>query len=287
MKKEFFPLKYKVKLIGPSGHFETEAPADTCAQSTIIGAEISKIIGLKQDKMSAVEMVSLGSRFFAYKAKIRILAEGRKICLKVVTAKDIIDPNLVLLGTDFLKKIDFLQHHLKDFSHLYGLIKQSKHKCVLIIGPDKKEDHLESLYRIKGRLKEFGYEGILLRDYPDIEEQSIEEKMNLFGNIAKFVICENSYPSGHIDELNICARNRLVTIILQDNAIRSGATWMQACYPIDFTFIKKIFYRHAALLPAIGRAVNMAESVVNKRRNALNREYKYRQEWLNESIKKD
>jgi hypothetical protein len=281
MNQEFYPLKYKIKLIGTSNRFETEAPADTCVQFSIIGFELLRFLGYKETNLQVVEIRGISDRFRAYKATVKVISENKKFNLDMIAVKEGFAPKGVILGTDFLKAVDYLPRYLKDFSHLYRLIKQSKRKCVLILGEDRK--HLNTLYQIKERLKKFDYEGILLKSYPDIEEQSIEEKMNLFGHLAKFVICENSYPSEHIDELNICTRNRLVTVILQRESVKGGATWMQACYPIDFNFVRSIFYKPNSLNSAIDKAVRIAESLVRERTRQLNQLYIHRKKWLNKS----
>jgi hypothetical protein len=41
---------------------------------------------------------------------------------------------------------------------------------------------------------------------------------------SRFVICDNTVSSGHIDELRICATNRFVIAIVQEEG--KGATWM-------------------------------------------------------------
>jgi len=279
MNNTFFPLKYKINLIGPKKQFKTEAPADTCSQISIASGELLEFLGYKENNLQTAEIRFLSSNhWMAKKARVKVISESKTINLDMYVIPGGLKSKDVILGADFLKAVNFLPRYIKDFSHLYNLIKKSRHKCVLILGDDRK--NLKLLYQIKECLRNRGYEGILLKDYPDIEEQSIEEKMSLFGHLAKFVICENSIPSGHIDELNICTRNRLVTVILQKESIIGGATWMQACYPIDFAFVKKFFYNTNSFNTVIDKAVKMAESLVAKKKRALNKEYKYREEWF-------
>lgn len=277
MDRENYPLKYNIKLIGPSKSIDITAPVDTNIQVGTISSRLLKLLGYRKEDLHRVSRIEPEEISLAYIATIKVISKRKKFNFDFATYAGLKQP--LVLGSDFLRKVDNLVCYLKDFSHLYMMIRQSKRKCVLIIGDDNK--NLDALYIIKGRLRLFGYEGILLKDYQDIEEQSIEEKMNLLGNLAKFVVCENSYPSGHIDELNICTRNRLVTIILQQKNIKGGATWMQACYPIDFSFVKRVFYKPLSFISAIDKAVKIAESIVIRRKEALNREYKYREEWLN------
>jgi len=85
--------------------------------------------------------------------------------------------------------------------------------------------------------------------------------------------------------LNLCARNRLVTIIVYEKG--KYTTWIQSCYPIDFSFIKKIEYTQKTFHKDIVKAVKIAEKLVDERTKAFNREYKYRQEWFKGLTQKD
>jgi len=275
--REFYPLKYKIKLIGPKSQTEIEAQADTCKQFSMIGSELLMSLGYKQNKLQIFGLFR--DKTPVYSAKVKILVENQKFHLRMVEIKEGLDPMGVVLGADFFKKINILRYYINGFSHLYKLIKQSKRKCVLILGSYAKE-RVNILYAIKDCLKKLGYEGILLKDYPDIEEQSNEEKMNLFGNIARFMICENTSPSGHINELNICSRNTLVTIMIQEQGCKSGATGMQSSYPIDFNFVRKVFYNPENLDSAVRKAVKLGEELVVRRKRKLNKEYAYRKKGL-------
>jgi len=286
MSSDFYPLKYKITLVGPSNQIEIEAPADTCAPVSIINFQLLKRLGYKKNNLRDITLFygfALKGKHIAYNTFVRVIAENKKFFLQVFGVKEDFGSPGLILGINFLKEVNFLPHYLQNFSHLYKLIKESRRKCVLIIGEDRK--HLDLLYKIKTSLKKNGYEGLLLKDYPDIEEQSNEEKMNLFGGLARFVICENSYPSGHIDELHICSRNNFVTIILQKEGVVGGATLMQASYYLDFSFIKRMMYKPDSLDSSVNKAIKLGELLVAERKKALNKEYKYRQEMIEAIVK--
>lgn len=267
---------YKVKLIGPRKKIEVQGIIDTGAQRSTVSRAIIQEIGIETGKHASCFKIRLVNGSSLDCAEIKLIAEGKKITLMPIVWPE--SPVPLILGMDFLEAVDYLPLYIKEFSRLYKHIQKLKGNCVLILGSYGNEDKLKTLEKIKDRLKKFNYEGILLRDYIDIEEQTSEEKMNLFGHLTKFVICENSYPSGHIDELNICTRNRIVTVILQQED--KIATWMQICYPVDFSFVKIIKYKPSSLIRKIDEAIRTAESLVAERTRQLNQLYIHRKEWL-------
>jgi len=60
------------------------------------------------------------------------------------------------------------------------------------------------------------------------------------GAQSHFIICENSFTLGHIDELKMCVQNEFVTCVLQEGS--RGATSMQAHYRYWYTFIDVFCY---------------------------------------------
>ncbi len=154
-----------------------------------------------------------------------------------------------------------------------GSIADFKYKTVIIIGEDTL--HIDRLQKIKHRLKEHKFESIIIKELKDIEIQSIEEKFNMYASLSKFVICDNSFSSGHIDELKICSINRFVTAIIQEKG--RGATWMQTGYRIDYSFMEEFIYKDVnSIERAVDRAVIWAERKVRQRQNFLNKIYKWR-----------
>lgn len=275
--------KYQITLIGPAKKIKIEGIIDTGAEISMIAPYILEEIGIRiKNDLPRLEMISIGGHITVDRVKIKIIAEGRKITIMPTVFKG--TPVPLILGMDFIRELKYLPLYIKQFSVLYGYIQKYRKNCVLVIGNDTDKDSLLRLQRIQDKLRSLNYEGILLKDYPDIQEQTIEEKLNLFGSIARFIICENSFYSGHIDELSICARNRFVTVIIQETG--RYTTYLQMCYPMDFSFIKKIEYVPDLLEDSVAKAVHIAESLVIKRKRALNKEYKYRAEWSKRELSK-
>jgi hypothetical protein len=85
---------------------------------------------------------------------------------------------------------------------------RTKRKGVLLIGPYGQSNDLE---RMRLLVNGAGFSGVLLKDYPDIREQALPEKMLLLGSLCRFVICLDTQASGHTAELEACARAGLTT----------------------------------------------------------------------------
>jgi len=255
---------------------------DTGADKSMISPDVLKEAGIEIKNDSPFVVQTVNGTVIAYSVKVKIIAEGKKITLIPTVFHG--TPLPLLLGMDFIKATGYLPLYLKQFSVLYRYIQKYRKNCVLIIGNDTDKDSLLRLQKIQDKLRSLNYEGILLKDYPDIQEQTIEEKLNLFGSVARFIICENSFYSGHIDELSICARNRFVTVIMQETG--RYTTYLQMCYPIDFSFIKKIEYNLDTMEDSVAKAVQIGESLVVRRKRELNKVYKFRKDALTALSKK-
>jgi predicted aspartyl protease len=157
--------------------------------------------------------------------------------------------------------------------HLLAGLPSFKEKTVLVLGQDTTEIH--RLRAIQKSLEALGYTGLIVKDVLDLDIQSVEEKVNMLASLCRFVICENSVASGHIDELKICAMNRFVTVILQQDGM--GASWMQADYSKDFSFMTTSTYPELdSLQPRVDDAVRWAEAKLEDRRQFFNGLYSWR-----------
>jgi clan AA aspartic protease len=185
-----------------------------------------------------------------------------------------------LLGWDILKEvwIEGMQalvegRALTEVVNILDFVPSFKQTHVLVLGQDTTE--IQRLRTIQRRLKFHGYEGVVVKEITDIEIQSVEEKVNMLASLCAFVVCENSQPSGHIDELKICSLNRFVTAILQEKG--RGATWMQVDYPVDYSFIETFTYSNANEIDsAVDKAVEWARKKMDQRKESFNSIYRWR-----------
>ena len=156
--------------------------------------------------------------------------------------------------------------------HIRALSSAARCKKQFVLITGKYGEHRGRLERIKAALKTVGLRGLILDEYPDIEEQSLADKMVTFASISRFVIVDDIAPSGHIDELGICHERKFVTAILRPRG--RGATAMQADLTIDVDFMKSIAYENDTDLEgAVQKAIVWANETVEERSRRLNRLY--------------
>ncbi len=182
----------------------------------------------------------------------------------------------VVLGGDFFQKAlrgnEGLIIELIVPEHLRTLANAArcKKKYVLIVG--SYGDKRERLARIKGALEKTGLVGLILDEYPDIEEQTLTEKMVTYAAFCRFVIVDDVAPSGHIKELDICHDLKFISAVLRFQG--RPATAMQADIGDEVSFIKEFSYEdEASLEQTIVEAVTWAGGAVIERAKSLNRKY--------------
>jgi len=249
-----------------------KALLDTGASNSCIPNKIVQLLDLKPIGISKVVTVAGSLEVKQYCINIKIKDIEYNV---IVTGFDSID--VALIGWDILS-------NNKIFSLLFGtlfeqtisflsVIPEFKKNVVLILGQDTSE--IQRLYQIRETLNKSGYQGIIVKEIKDIELQSIEEKVNMLASLSRFIICDNSFTSGHIDELKICWFNRFTTAIIQEQG--KGATWMQADYSIDIKTMKVFRYPETSKIPdAVHNAIDWAENHLKQRTEELNSLYTWR-----------
>jgi hypothetical protein len=181
-----------------------------------------------------------------------------------------------IVGGDFIQQASRTEliFELLDREHWRALrnVARCKKKVVLIIG--KYGDHRARLEQIEKLLADRGYQGLLLDNFPDIEEQSLPEKMVLFASIARFVLCDDSAPSGHIDELRICSEMRFTTAILRP--LGRASTAMHADLAVHVDYMCAFQFEEQTFDQALVDALRWAEEKVLERSASFNRLYGWR-----------
>lgn len=123
---------------------------------------------------------------------------------------------------------------------LISTLKKTMKTNILILGKDSDSEGMAKMDRIARCLEKQGYTPVSLKNLPEIYHLSLEGKMIRVGALSRFVLVEDSRPSGHIDEINICARCEYVTASVREAG--SGSTWMQAHYPVVYRFMNRFCY---------------------------------------------
>ena len=146
-----------------------------------------------------------------------------------------------------------------------------KKNYVLIAG--KYGDRRPRLDKIKQVLDSLNLVGLILDEYPDIEEQSLAEKMVTYASICRFVLVDDVEPSGHVKEMDLCQELKFVTAILR--ARGKASTAMHADIADEVSFIRDFSYdSDAEFEGVILEAARWADETVKKRAMTLNWRYR-------------
>lgn len=127
---------------------------------------------------------------------------------------------------------------------------------VLILGKDTDEG-LALLKRIQSHLDELGFYTYIIKEQPNIIGESVLQKVLRFGLSSRFVIIENSEPSGHLYEFpHVAKLAELTCIILQEQG--KGSTWMFEDLYHRINSIRKFEYTNENLEDQIQSGIEWA-----------------------------
>lgn len=131
---------------------------------------------------------------------------------------------------------------------------------VLVLGKDTGES-LDTLKRIAAKLQELGYFTYIIKEQPDKAGESVIQKVMRYALSSKFVVIENTEPSGHLYEIpHVAKAAECVTVVLQEEG--KGATWMFEDAYAKHRHWHKIGYGSDELETAVAMAAEWAESFV-------------------------
>lgn len=95
---------------------------------------------------------------------------------------------------------------------------------VLVLGKDT-GPALDRLKQIAAKLEDLGYYTYIIKEQPDRLGEGVIQKVMRYALSSKFVVVENTEPSGHLYEFpHIAKAAECVTVVLQEEG--HGATWM-------------------------------------------------------------
>jgi predicted aspartyl protease len=254
---------------------KVRALIDTGATSSCLTRNI--IRQLELPIIGVAEVVSVTGKFTVNIYLASFLIDGQKFENVQVMEAELGDDTAALIGWDIIKNSTLLSSIssklVGQVTHFLTNIPSLKKSLVLILGQDTTE--IFRLRIVQQHLAQKGYNGIIVKEQPDINIQSIEEKVNMLASLCRFIVCDNSFTSGHIDELKICAINRFVTAIIQEKG--KGATWMQVDYKYDFSFMNTFYYDDPSDIPnAANQAIAWAENKLNDRKLIYDKIYTWR-----------
>jgi len=138
-----------------------------------------------------------------------------------------------------------------------GFLRVAKSKLVLALGKDT-DDGLKRLRTIRKIIEARGYQCQLIKDLPEHSEMGLIGKVLFAALSARFVVIENSAPSGHLYELPFVRMAECVVAIMQLRG--QGATWMTEDMISKHPLLKKFEYENATLESRMEDAISWAET---------------------------
>jgi hypothetical protein len=262
------------EIYGPTGiRIQPLSSADLSISPTLLGMEVINLLKLVRTggffyqhvggRVNRVPLFQARIKFGAYETETSIAPSEHGV------------PACILGGDFFQKALRGREEVISELimpEHFRTLVNAArcKKKCVLIAG--KYGEHRSRLESIKQALNSLNLVGLILDEFPDIEEQPLAEKMVTYASMCRFVIVDDLVPSGHINELDICHERKYVTAVLRLEGKPSTA--MQANVGDEVAFIKEFAYGENELQDAVIEAAKWGDETVNERSRALNRRYR-------------
>lgn len=131
---------------------------------------------------------------------------------------------------------------------------------VLVLGKDTGAA-LDRLKTMKCKLEELGYYVYIIKEQRDRLGESIVKKVLRYALSSKFVLIENTEPSGHLYEIpHVAKAAECVTVVLQEEG--KGATWMFEDAYAKHNHWHKLTYREGGLENVVEAAATWAEKFV-------------------------
>lgn len=174
---------------------------------------------------------------------------------------------------EILSALFIKQEAERNEKDIYEYLDGFREKSVLLLGShgDAGDARLDA---IEASLIKNGYSPVLIKNVPDIEHYDIPQKVTAVGSICKFVVIDDSSPSGHLTEVEICRANRWTTIMLRENGV--GSSWMSAGASITSSVMCEEVYTAESLDSVVEKTTSWAESKIEQLKKQLNELYPWR-----------
>ena len=196
----------------------------------------------------------------------RLRAEGHPFSLGEIQNDD--DPHIFISWKLFFQKTITPSQLIENTRMAFDLVWARANSIlensdsVLLLGKDTGVG-LKLLKKIQANLEDYGYYVILIKEQPDKLGESIIQKVLRYALSSKFVIIENSVPSGHLYEIpHVAKMAECVTVLLQEKG--KGATWVFEDGYFKNNAWKKFSYSKATLDIELKKAVSWAENFSRK-----------------------
>ncbi|MHB8521896.1 MAG: hypothetical protein ACYDH9_14200 [Limisphaerales bacterium] len=134
-------------------------------------------------------------------------------------------------------------------------------ESVLVLGKDTGPG-MKRLKTIASVLENSGHYVYIIKDQPDRLGESVIQKVLRYALLSRFVVIENTEPSGHLYEVpHVAKMAECITAVLQEKG--KGSTWMLEDAYGKFKAWKKFSYTSRDLASVVTRAANWAHRELN------------------------
>jgi hypothetical protein len=196
-----------------------------------------------------------------YDAHLIQLSKGERLALRQLAVLESGVRNQLLSTLVFLLPID---------GPWPDTLEAQRRSRVLVLGQDTSA--VQTLRDIISALADHGYTGLLVKDQPDLPDETNEGKVLRLAALSRFVILEHSVPAGQIDELQLLAPRGYTVAILHRKGTQ--ATWMQSDYDIPYRLVS--YFPYIRVGPAVRRACQWAEASLQSKEAMLRVRYPWR-----------
>ena len=148
-----------------------------------------------------------------------------------------------------------------------------KQRTVLLLGSYDPEG-LVRLQRIADSLTRVGYQPFLVSDIADHPAQSLLQKVTMLGHLARFVVFDDTEPSGHLVELSAALANGWPILAMQGHGRPTTAMLVEA--PTFHPMYHAIAYDPASPSAAIQEAMPWIEGKLRAVTHEFNGAYPWR-----------
>lgn len=155
------------------------------------------------------------------------------------------------------------------------ILEQNLKESVIVLGSyeDEQKSELESLC---AQLASKGYDAHLIDEVPEHPMMSLQEKVRYWTSAARFCVMVDRSASGHVYEHQLVKEQRTILALFRPK--RSGSTRMFGDEPlVDYKFIETFRFTQDPV-EKLDEAIEWAEDIVDKRIEAYNELYEWREE---------
>lgn len=151
-------------------------------------------------------------------------------------------------------------------------VDEKKDKLVLVLGQFSDDSNISD---IVDAVRRAGYEPVRLDDIRDHPDHDLRQKVAFVATAVRFVVIDDSAPSGHIAEIEILSYLDITRIYLRLDGRAASA--MTAISGTDSTNAVTAPYTLADLPQTVQNCVTQIEAIIEARRGLLEKACPWRQ----------